>query len=140
MIYLLDTCIVSEVSKQAPNPEVIIWLNKQSISDLFVSTLTLGEIEKGISKLPESSKKHVLDAWFRNDFLKQFEQRILPIDANVALKWGFLSGSLEAVGKKLPVIDGLIAATALTHNAILVTRNENDFQTTGVALMNPWAT
>lgn len=137
-MYVLDTCLVSELAKQNPAQQVVSWIVKQSNSDLFISVLSLGEIEKGISKLPQSSKKKLLTAWFHSDLLKQFEQRILLLDTAVALKWGSLTASLESVGKRLPVIDGLIAATALTHNAILVTRNEIDFEPTGVAILNPW--
>lgn len=138
MIYVLDTCVISEFAKQSPAEEVVSWTLKQNNSDLFVSVLSLGEIEKGVSRLPESSKKKLLSVWFQNDFLKRFEQRILNLDVAVALKWGSLSGLLENSGRKLPIIDGLIAATVLAHNGILVTRNEADFEPTGVAIINPW--
>lgn len=138
MIYVLDTCVISEFSKQNPAQEVVDWVVQQSNSDLFVSVLSLGEIEKGISRLPESSKKRLLTAWFQNDFLKRFEYRILNIDAAVALQWGSLSGLLENSGRKLPVVDGLIAATVLVHHGILITRNEVDFEPSGVAMINPW--
>ena len=138
MIYVLDTCVISEFAKQNPAQEVVDWVVKQSNSDLFVSALSLGKIEKGISRLPDSSKKKFLITWFQNDFLKRFEYRILTLDAATALKWGSLSASLESSGRKLPVVDGLIAATVLVHNGILVTRNEVDFVPTGVAIINPW--
>lgn len=85
MIYVLDTCVVSEISKQNPAQEVLSWISNQSDDSLFVSALTLGEIEKGISKLPESSKKDILNSWFQNDCLRQFKKRVLPVDAVVAL-------------------------------------------------------
>ena len=138
MIFILDTCVVSEIQKPQPCQKVLDWLLLQPENDLFVSALTLGEIEKGISRLPESSKKHFLNIWFQDDFLKRFDGRVVAVDSAVALKWGSLSSSLERIGKKMPVIDGLLAATALNLNAVLVTRNENDFVSTGVAIVNPW--
>jgi predicted nucleic acid-binding protein len=87
-MYLLDTCVLSELIKPAPHPSVVDWLNGHDEQLYFLSVLTLGEIEKGISKLPESKKKKRIRAWFEKDMRHRFEGRVLDVDAPVALEWG----------------------------------------------------
>lgn len=137
MKYLLDTCIISELVKPAPNMQVINWLNAFTSDALFLSVLTIGEIRKGLSKLPDSKKKERLTLWL-NTLLEEYNERILPVDLAVAGNWGVIQGNAEKVGTPMSTIDGLIAATASTYNLILVTRNECDFTPGQISIINPW--
>ena len=138
MKYLLDTCLISELVKKAPNPAVVSWLDEQDEQKLFLSVLNLGELQKGISKLPDGTKKSELQAWVALDLVERFTGRILEIDLDTALTWGRLQGEAEQAGDKLPVMDSLIAATAVAHGLIVVTRNVRDIERCGVRVCNPW--
>lgn len=105
---------------------------------LHTSTLTLGEIRKGIARLTDRGQARSLQLWLEQELVARFQGRILPVDEEVALEWGRLTGDSEAAGKPVPVIDSLLAATALTHHLTLVTRNERDFAPFPVAILNPW--
>lgn len=139
MRYLLDTCILSEVVKPRPEPRVTRWLNQQEEGRLYLSVLVLGEIRKGIERLPASKRRTQLEVWLREDLRERFEGRIWPIDAEVALSWGLLQGNAEGKGRRLPVIDGLLAATAVVHDAVLVTRNVKDLEGSRAEIFDPWA-
>jgi predicted nucleic acid-binding protein len=138
MNYLLDTCIISELIKPMPNPKVVNWVRDCSEETLFLSVLTIGEIQKGIAKLPESEKREILQFWFEHDLPRRFEGRIIDITPQVARKWGEIQGKAEQEGKKMPAIDGLIAATGLVYNLTVVTRNTSDVEVSGVQTFNPW--
>ncbi|MCX5829638.1 MAG: type II toxin-antitoxin system VapC family toxin [Deltaproteobacteria bacterium] len=138
MKYLLDTCVISELVKKVPHPEVITWMNDCDESRLYLSVLTIGEIMKGIAKLPEGDKKERLRSWISNDLTVRFGQRILDIDTEIAWAWGTMLGEAEGRGEKLPVIDSLIAVTANVHNLIVVTRNVSDPEHCRVKIFNPW--
>ena len=137
MNHLLDTCLISEFKKKQPEPKVVAWLDVQLEETLFLSTVTIGEIQKGISRLPVSKRQTELARWLE-DLVYRYDDRILPLDTAVMRQWGQLTGALEKQGRALPLLDSLIAATALTHGLILVTRNEDDFAGTNVSLLNPW--
>ncbi len=139
MKYLLDTCLISELVKREPNSAVVNWLDKQDEQTLFLSVLNLGELQKGISKLPDGTKKDELQAWVALDLVERFAGRILDIDLETALCWGKLQGEAEQAGEKLPAMDSLIAATAAAHGLIVVTRNVKDIERCGVNVCNPWA-
>ena len=138
MNYILDTCVISELVKPLPNENVLEWIEKQSEDNLYLSVITIGEIQKGISKLPESNKKTSLQTWLDNDLKIRFESRILPIDEKIAKEWGKIQGISEKAGNKLPVIDSMIAATGLFHKMTIVTRNIDDMQISGLEIFNPW--
>ena len=104
---------------------------------MFMGVLTIGEIRKGISKLPNSKKKAKLSEWL-NTLIEDYQDRILSIDLTVSENWGEMQGLAEKRGLPIATIDGLIASIARTHNLILVTRNEIDFQGCNVPLFNPW--
>lgn len=144
MSYLLDTCIISKlrVINKRPNPILENWIDSVDGNLLFISSLTLGEIQKGISKLntkkhEEMKKKVVLEEWFFNQLIPQFHDRILPMDTNVFLTWGKLAGEYQQRNIIIPFADGLLAATALTYNLTVVTDNIKDFCSTGVRILNP---
>jgi len=138
MKYLLDTCVVSEMIKKSPDNNVIKWLNSIDDQNIYLSVITFGEIQKGISKLKNSKKKDKLRNWFDNILSKKFENRIVNISNIISKTWGHILGLSELAGKKLPVIDTLIASSALVNNYTLVTRNTKDFQLSGCKLLNPW--
>ena len=138
MIYLLDTCVISEFVAREPNPRVLDWIDSREETHLYLSVITVGEIRKGIEMLPQSRRSSELGAWLNDQILPRFSDRIVPIDANVMLRWGELVCTLQKQGKNLPAIDSLIAASALQANLILVTRNESDFADCGVSIVNPW--
>jgi predicted nucleic acid-binding protein len=136
--FLLDTSVISELVKAAPDDRVIEWLKRNDEASLYLSVLTIGEIEKSIAKLPESSRREKLETWVRRDLADRFRERLLAIDATVAATWGRLAGEAEARGEPLPVIDGLIAATSLAHDLTVATRNVGDFERCGARCFNPW--
>jgi predicted nucleic acid-binding protein len=136
--YLLDTVLVSETVKRAPDPNVAAWVEAHDESTFFVSVATLGEIQRGISKLHDSKRKEALLSWLARDVPQRFEGRILPVDTAVALTWGLLQGEAQRGGNGLPIVDCLIAATASVHNLTVVTRNARDMQRCGVPVLNPW--
>ncbi len=138
MKYLLDTCIISELTKPEPNPNVLTWLDTISSDDLFLSVISIGEIRKGISKLPSSRKKEQLNHWL-NSLINEYGDHILPIDISTAENWGIIQAKAERAGTPMPSIDGLISATAYTNNAILATRNEKDFIPAHIPTVNPWS-
>ena len=140
MSFLLDTSVISELVKLAPDEHVIEWLNRTDEASLYLSVLTIGEIEKGIAKLPASSRREKLETWVRRDLAGRFRERLLAIDGTVAATWGRLAGEAEARGEPLPVIDGLIAATSLAHDLTVATRNIGDFERCGARCFNPWMT
>ncbi len=138
MKYLLDTCVISELVAKQPQPKVVDWLDHLDPDSVYLSVITIGEIRKGIEKLPDSPRKAALQTWLADDLLTRFAGRILSIDIEVSLVWGQLVGGLETRGQTMPAIDSLIAALALSKGCRLVTRNEKDFQHAGVAMINPW--
>jgi len=135
MSYLLDTNIVSETVRRTPNKAVIAWLDGLPGEALFVSVLTLGEIRKGIETLADRRRREKLRLWLEHELPGWFEGRVLPVDLAVADRWGRL---LAEVGRPVPTIDSLLAATALHHELRLVTRNAGDFNYPGLQVINPF--
>ncbi|MDD2922855.1 MAG: type II toxin-antitoxin system VapC family toxin [Anaerolineales bacterium] len=138
MKYLLDTCVISELVTKHPNPQVVDFVDALDSDDVYLSVITIGEIVKGVEKLPKSKRKQELHSWLKEDLLVRFDGRIIPLDTEVLMQWGVLVGRLESTGVTLPAIDSLIAATTLTHKLTLVTRNVDDFSGTGIEIVNPW--
>jgi len=135
--YLLDTCVVSETISRHPDPTVSAWLDGLDEDDLFISSLTVGEIRKGIEKMPECKRKDVLSSWL--DQLKYaYAGRIVCIGTEVADEWGRRIAQSEAKGMKRPSVDSLIAVSALSEGLTLATRNVKDMSNLGVTVFNPW--
>jgi predicted nucleic acid-binding protein len=134
MSWLVDTNVISELSRRAPNPKVSSWLLANQ-DELHVSVLTLGELEKGLSRVADKARRQRLERWVRSDVPTWFGNRVLEIDVKVAVRWGRLVGSLT---DPLPAIDSLIAATALEHRLTVVSRNKSDFSRAGIAVLDPW--
>ena len=139
MKYLLDTCLLSELVKPVPHTPVLDWMSAQQAENLFVSAMTLGELERGVMKLPPSRRRNELTTWLAQVALG-FEDRVLPFDRETAHVWADMCARAEAKGRPLAAFDSLIAATALHQGLTVVTRNERDFEPAGVQLMNPWMT
>jgi toxin FitB len=135
--YLLDTCVISELVKPNPDQNVVNWLQVTPTERLFLSVITIGEIRKGLIKLPDSKRKDLFTNWL-NSLLEDYQTRIITIDLAVAENWGIIQGKSEIKGMTMPAIDSLIAAIAYTHNLILVTRNVADFESSGLPIENPW--
>lgn len=138
MRYLLDTCVISELIKQQPDQKVVQWISDIDETSLFISVLTIGELHKGIEKLPESRKKSILHKWVSYDLEKRFKNRIIDFDIKTAATWGKIQAKSELLGRTLPAIDGLIAATGIFNGLVVVTRNIKDMQVSGADLLNPW--
>jgi predicted nucleic acid-binding protein len=135
---LLDTNVVSELIAKRPDRRVLRWIDGMDPNDACLSVITVGEIHRGVEKLPESKKKDALRAWLHGDLLARFDGRILPIDVGTMLTWGSLVARLEQRGRILPAVDSLVAAIALHHGCRLATRNVDDFLDTGLTVVNPW--
>lgn len=145
MSYLLDTCILSKLRKIGKQPDIKLedWIKKHNENLYFISVLTIGEIQSGISKLSlkkneERQKRLILEDWLLEELIPRFHNRILAIDTEVVLTWGRFFGERKQTGLIIPVVDGLIAATAIVHNLTLVTENIKDFIETGARVFNPW--
>ena len=135
---LLDTNIPSESIRSRPDPAVDAWIRSQDDEALYLSAITVGELRKGLDLAPFGKRRSQLEDWFEFDLIPTFEDRILPVTRAIAERWGALSAQRHRSGRPLSMADGLIAATALEHSLILVTRNTKDFDQLGVALRNPW--
>ncbi len=138
MNYLLDTCVLSEFTRRKPEEKVIRWLDSMDEEKLFVSAITIGEIQHGIERMTESHRKTELQVWINNGLMERFSQRILSLDAQTMFLWGALAARIEKSGQTLALMDSLIIATALQNSLIIVTRNVSDFVPSGVQVINPW--
>ncbi len=135
---LLDTCVLSELVRPRPDAQVVGWLDLCVEDQLFLSVLTFGELRKGIAKLSDARRRETLRRWVEGELAARFDGRVLPVSAEIAARWGTLSGEAERRGETLPVIDALLAATALTHNLVVATRNTRDLARAGAETFNPW--
>ncbi len=138
MSWLLDTCVICEPGRKRPSAPVLAWLDGQPEEMLFLSVLTFGEIRKGIARLPAGARRRRLARWLDHDLRERFSGRILPVDLATADLWGSIQAAAETRGRPMPMLDGLLAATAIAHRMTLVTRNAGDFEGSGVELIDPW--
>jgi hypothetical protein len=135
MRYLVDANVLSEPTRPAPDPRALEWLEAHE-ADLAVDPVILGELRLGILLLPVGRKRAALERWFQ-DLVRTLE--CIPWDATVGLRWARLAADLRRKGRPLPLLDSLIAATALTHGMTVVTRNVRDFSPTGAKVLDPFA-
>lgn len=138
MSFLLDTCVLSEALSKKTNPQVLGFVDDLDPEDVYLSVITIGELFKGIEKLPKSRRKNELQAWFNDELLVRYDGKILPLDTRTLMAWGTLIARLESDGHTMPAIDSLIAATAITYELVLITRNVDDFEKSGIEIINPW--
>ena len=136
MSYLVDANVISELVRPKPAPAVVAWFEGVADEALHLSVLTLGELRRGVEKLPASKRKEKLRHWLEQELPAWFGARLLPVDAAVADAWGRLQANAE---RTLPAVDSLLAATALHHHLRLVTRNTADFDVPGLETINPWS-
>lgn len=137
MRYLLDTCLLSELVKSAPDSGVLLWLKARKAHELYTSTMTWGELQRGVARLPESKRRSELSLWLQQLQIG-FEDRILAFDQNASEVWAQMTVQAEAKGKSMAAFDSIIAATAHAHECQLVTRNVRDFAHAGIVVVNPW--
>ena len=138
MKVLLDTNVLSEVRRPAPEPKVLAWLDTIDEDRTFISVASIAELRRGIALMEEGRRRAALSAWLAVDLPGRFSGRILPIDPAIAERWGGLMAQSRRSGFALSVMDGFFAATALAHELVLATRNTKDFAPLGVPLFNPW--
>ncbi len=134
MIYLVDANVLSEPTKQSADPKVIAWLDANE-SNLTVDSIIIGELQIGILALPRGRKRDRLEQWYES-VVETIE--CLPWDATISRRWAALVVELKRKGEAVPLLDGMIAATALQHDLTMATRNTRDFQKTGVKTFNPF--
>jgi predicted nucleic acid-binding protein len=137
-VILLDTNVVSEVMRSQPEPAVIDWLNRADAAELYLSAVSVGEIEFGIDVLPDGRRKDDLRARFKQFLARAFAYRTLPFDDQAAQCYGPIMGARRRAGRPMPAPDGQIAAIALARGMAVATRNVGDFSDCGVDLVNPW--
>ena len=138
MRLLLDTNVLSEVTRPAPDARVLDWLDGLDEDRSFISVVSIAEIRRGVALMDEGRKREALAEWLARDLPQRFEQRILPVDEPVALAWGDLMGLAKRRGRGLSSMDGLIAATAIAQQLTLATRNTRNFEGFGIELFDPW--
>ncbi|EJT01799.1 type II toxin-antitoxin system VapC family toxin [Rhizobium sp. CCGE 510] len=138
MRLLLDTNLLSEVTKPKPDARVLQWLDRLDEDRSFISIISVAEIRRGVALMDEGRKRDALAEWLARDLTQRFEHRIIPVDEPVALAWGDLMGHAKRSGRGLSSMDGLIAATAVAHDLTLATRNTKDFGGLGIELIDPW--
>ncbi|MBZ9738176.1 MULTISPECIES: type II toxin-antitoxin system VapC family toxin [unclassified Mesorhizobium] len=139
MRLLLDTNVLSEVTRPSPDKRVLEWLDGLDEDHSFISVVSIAEIRRGVALMDEGRKREALAEWLARDLPQRFEQRVLPVDEAVALAWGDLMGLAKRSGRGLSSMDGLIAATAIAGQLTLATRNTKDFEGFGLELIDPWA-
>lgn len=135
MSYLLDTNVLSELVRSKPEPAVMAWVDSVPDDSLYISVLTIGEIRKGVELVTDANRKEKLRVWLEHTLPDWLENRMLAVDEGVAEQWGRM---LAGVNRPAPVIDSLLAATALHHDLRMVTRNTQDFRFSGLEVINPW--
>jgi hypothetical protein len=136
LTFLIDTNVASEAAKPQPRREVMDWVERQSQDSLWLSVATISEIDFGIARLAPGFRRTEFEFW-RNDLVDAFGARILPIDVSVASTWGVIRARAAALGRTMPLMDALMAATAEVHGLTLVTRNVRDFEIWGGSVFNP---
>jgi len=136
--FLLDTNILSDLARSSPGDAVSLWSDRQPAETLFISDVTIGELHKGIEKLPQSHRRREVEVWLERVLTVDFAGRILSTDRRIWATWGRLCGEALRRGEPLPAIDALLAATALEFDLTLATRDTRALRATGVKLYNPW--
>ncbi len=137
MNYLLYTCVISELASQSPNSNVVSWIDGLGDDNVFISVITIGEIKRGIQRLPIAGRRRKLEDWLEN-LLVRFNDTIVAVDTDVVLSWGEMIAVLDKKGRPMTALDSLIAASARYHHLVLATRNTIDFKHSGIQLFNPW--
>lgn len=138
MRYILDTNVLSELNKAKPDRGVVEWITEADEDEIYLSVITVAEIRNGIERLSDGNRRRLLEAWLNIELPIRFENRILPIEYEVANEWGIVVAQRQSQGRPIGVMDGFIAATARVHDLALVTRNTPDFSGSLRDIVNPW--
>ncbi|HVW22808.1 MAG TPA: type II toxin-antitoxin system VapC family toxin [Opitutaceae bacterium] len=138
MSYLLDTNVICEATRPRPDPAVMEWLAAAEEDCLYLSAVTLAEVQRGVSRLAPGTRRQGIQRWLDEDVRERFGDRILPLDDAVASAWGRLMAEIESKGRPMDSLDGFIAATARAHDLTVVTRNVADFSPSVSRVLNPW--
>lgn len=135
--YLVDTNVLSELTKPIPDPKVEAFL-RESRDRVFISVFSIGEVRKGIASLPMSNRRAALEDWLDSEIMPWLGDRALPVTLAIAERWGALAAECRGRGRPRPVVDSVLAATAMEHDLLVVTRNVADYADMGVTVLNPW--
>ena len=138
MRLLLDTNVLSEVTKPRPDESVLKWLHGLDEDRTFISIVSIAEIRRGVALMDSGRKRDALGEWLEHDLPQRFENRIIPVEGPVALAWGDLMALAKRSGRGLASMDGLIAATAVAHQLTIATHNTKDFEGFGIDIIDPW--
>ena len=138
MSFLIDTNVASEAMRRHPSAEVVAWTDSQPAQALHFSVGTIAEIDFGLARLEAGFRKVRFEEW-RNELVWRFQSGILPVDLAISSVWGAVQARAVAVGRTMPLMDSLLAATAEVHELTIVTRNVKDFEVWGGPVFNPWS-
>ena len=138
MSVLLDTNVLSELTRRSPEPRVRQWLNSLNEEETFISVISVAELQRGIALLPHGRRRDGFEKWLRFELLERYRERIIGVSVKVASAWGMLAAKASAGGRTMPIMDGFIAATAHVQSLTVATRNVRDFAGLGVKFLNPW--
>jgi predicted nucleic acid-binding protein len=138
MNYLLDTCVLAEFSRRKPASKLMRWMDGIAEESLYISSVTIGELQRSIEALPDSQRKNDLMVWLNEGLKERLKEHILPLETVTFTLWGSLTSWKEQDGKPMGVIETLIAATALRHNLTIVTNQPEAYLRCGAHVVNPW--
>lgn len=139
MKYLLDTCAISEFVKTVIDEGLKHFVSAVSNENLFLSTMTIAELHRGVIRMVDSKRKSDLTIWL-GELEEAFENRILPFEFNSAIHWAKINSQAESKGQKLSAFDSIIASVASSNDLVLITRNTKDFASANIEIINPWST
>jgi predicted nucleic acid-binding protein len=137
-VIILDTNVISELSRHVPDPGVLAWLDSLEISEVATTAITAAELRYGVARLPEGHRKRELTVMIRGILSEDFYGRILPFDERASARYADIVTGREKIGRPVGVADAQIAAICRDLGAILATRNTSDFEETGIELIDPW--
>jgi toxin FitB len=136
--FLLGTTVLAELLKPRPRVNVSEWIDATDEGLLYLSVITLGELRRGVALSVQTRRRSRREAWLMNDLRDRFQGRILDFDSDVAERWGLLSAQAQTQRIAIPVLDGLLAATALHHSLTFVTHGAESLATFGIGVFDPW--
>jgi predicted nucleic acid-binding protein len=137
-VIVLDTNVLSELARQAPDPGVLSWLDSLDISDVAMTAVTAAELRYGVTRLPEGHRKRELTVAIRGILAEDFHDRVLPFDEGASVRYADIVAGRERIGRPIGVADAQIAAICRDAGAILATGNTADFEETRIELIDPW--
>ena len=138
MNYLLDTCVLVEFARSKPEPKVIRWMESMAHEKLYVSVISVGEIQRSIERLKDSERKDQLLSWVYHGLVERLKDQILPLDVVTLTLWGSLTAWKDGSGQPMGTLESLIAASALRYNLTIATRYVQDYFRSGAQTVNPW--